>query len=156
VAFPDDLLEQAHHLAKREPKRPRQASLRRAISTAYYALFHLLTTDAVSNWKIASQRARLARTFEHGRMKVASGRAANATFAGEDPIAAAHLRNVAGAFSELYEDRQIADYDSATQWSRTEVLTQIDIVEQAFASWRSIRDQHIASEYLLSLFVKER
>jgi hypothetical protein len=89
-------------------------------------------------------------------MKVASGRAASATFAGEDPIAAAHLRNVAGAFSELYEDRQIADYDSATQWSRTEVLTQIDIVQQAFASWRSIRDQQIASEYLLSLFVKER
>lgn len=41
MAFPDDLLEQAVHLARREPGRPRQASLRRAISTAYYALFHL-------------------------------------------------------------------------------------------------------------------
>jgi uncharacterized protein (UPF0332 family) len=42
MAFPDDLLEQANHLANREPELPRQASLRRAVSAAYYALFHLL------------------------------------------------------------------------------------------------------------------
>ncbi len=41
-----DLLEQARHLANREPKRPKQASLRRAVSRAYYALFHLLTAAA--------------------------------------------------------------------------------------------------------------
>lgn len=156
MAFPDDLLEQAHHLAKREPKRPRKASLRRAISTAYYALFHLLTMEAVSNWRIAAQRPILARIFEHNKMRAASGRAANAPFPGEDPAVVAHLRNVASAFHELHEDRQIADYDNLTQWSRTEVLTQIDLVEQAFASWRAIRDQGIASDYLLSLFVKER
>ena len=42
MRLPEGLLEQAQHLVKREPKRPKQASLRRAISTAYYALFHLL------------------------------------------------------------------------------------------------------------------
>ena len=156
MAFSDDLLEQALHLAKREPKRPRQASLRRAISTVYYALFHLLITDAVSNWKIASQRPLLARIFEHSRMKVASGRAVSYAFPDADPSVVAHLRNVAGAFSQLYEDRHTADYDNATQWSRTEVLTQINLVQQAFASWRAIRDQDIASDYLLSLFVKDR
>jgi hypothetical protein len=41
-----DLLQQAEHLARLEPRRPRQASLRRAISTAYYALFHLLIHEA--------------------------------------------------------------------------------------------------------------
>lgn len=40
-----DLLEQAEHLAKRETKKPKQASLRRAVSSAYYALFHLLVSD---------------------------------------------------------------------------------------------------------------
>jgi hypothetical protein len=86
VAFPDDLLEQAHHLAKRdERKRPRQASLRRAISTTYYALFHLLIMEAVSNWRIAAQRPLLARIFEHNKKKAASGRASNAPFPGEDP-----------------------------------------------------------------------
>jgi hypothetical protein len=38
MSFADDLLEQAYHLANRESKKPKQASLRRAVSTAYYAL----------------------------------------------------------------------------------------------------------------------
>jgi uncharacterized protein (UPF0332 family) len=156
MAFANDLLEQALHLAKRERKRPRQASLRRAISTAYYALFHLLITDAVSLWRITSQRPALARLFEHKRMKDASARAANSTFAQIDPVVAAHLRSVASAFKQLYEDRHTADYDNATQWSSTEVVTQIGLVQQAFASWKAIRDEDIANDYLLSLFVKDR
>ena len=46
MPYAHDLLEQAKHLANREKKRPRQASLRRAVSTAYYALFHLLIHEA--------------------------------------------------------------------------------------------------------------
>jgi hypothetical protein len=57
---------------KREKTKPRQASLRRAISTAYYALFNLLIREAASNWKNDAQRMRLARSFEHGKMKVAN------------------------------------------------------------------------------------
>jgi uncharacterized protein (UPF0332 family) len=156
MAFPDDLLEQALHLAKREPKKPRQASLRRAVSTAYYALFHLLIAEAVSNWRIAAQRPLLARIFQHKGMKDASGRAASSAFSGADPTVAAHLRNVANAFNQLYDDRHTADYDNATEWSRTEVLKQINLVQGAFLSWRAIRDQAIANDYLLSLFVKDR
>jgi hypothetical protein len=69
MAFVDDLLEQAQHLANRERKEPRQASLRRAISTAYYALFHLLISEATLNWKRVEYRDALARVFEHGNMK---------------------------------------------------------------------------------------
>ena len=47
----EDLLEQANHLARREKGKPKQASLRRAVSTAYYAAFHLLVAEAVGNWK---------------------------------------------------------------------------------------------------------
>ena len=43
----DDLLAQARHLATRERRRPKQASLRRAVSAAYYALFHYLIDDVV-------------------------------------------------------------------------------------------------------------
>jgi uncharacterized protein (UPF0332 family) len=156
MAFADDLLEQARHLANRERKRPRQASLRRAISTAYYALFHLLISETVLNWKIASQRPGLARIFEHSRMKDASKRAARRNYSGEDPAVASHLRAVANAFSQLYDGRHTADYDNSTQWSRTEVLTQIDVAEQAFSSWKGVRGQAIANDYLFSLFVKER
>jgi hypothetical protein len=71
MAFADDLLEQAEFLANREPVHPKQASLRRAVSTAYYALFHLLIGEAVGNWGIARQRSVLARTFDHAKMKSA-------------------------------------------------------------------------------------
>ena len=46
MSLHSDLLEQATFLVKREPRRPRQASLRRAISAAYYSLFHLLIFEA--------------------------------------------------------------------------------------------------------------
>ena len=41
-----DLLEQALRLAKLDAKKPKQANLRRAISSAYYALFHMLVNEA--------------------------------------------------------------------------------------------------------------
>jgi hypothetical protein len=69
MRLPEGLLEQAQHLVRREPRRPKQASLRRAISTAYYALFHLLISEAVLNWKRAADRAALARMFEHAHMR---------------------------------------------------------------------------------------
>src|ERR1700684_3228614 len=72
LALHNDLLEQAEHLARREPKRPRQASLRRAVSAAYYALFHFLISEATLNWRQSSQRAALGRYFQHGSMAKAS------------------------------------------------------------------------------------
>lgn len=66
MSLAKDLLEQAKHLASRERKRPKQASLRRAVSTAYYAVFYLLIGEAVRNWSRSDQRAKLARAFEHG------------------------------------------------------------------------------------------
>jgi hypothetical protein len=159
MAFCDHLLEQAQHLANREPRRPRQASLRRAVSTAYYALFHLLTSEAVSNWKRKEQRAQLARAFEHRRMKECSKDTANpqkSPFAGHDSAVVEHLRTVADAFTTLQHNRHIADYDNSTQWTRTEVLAHIDRAVAAFSSWRTIRDEVIAQDYLVSLLVKER
>ena len=74
MALARDLLEQAKHLASREPKRPNQASLKRAVSTVYYALFHLLIDAAILNWKNAHQRAQIARAFDHRSMKYAANR----------------------------------------------------------------------------------
>jgi uncharacterized protein (UPF0332 family) len=159
MAYPDDLLEQAEHLANREIENPRQASLRRAISSAYYALFQLLVSESVSQWRIAYQRPQLARIFDHARMNVASTRVLNEKlfpFIGQDPASVAHLKTIATTFNELYEHRQTADYDTSTQWSRTEVLALIDLVKESFKSVDAIRSESIANDYLLSLFVKDR
>ena len=40
---PRDLIETARGLTELSPRRPTQANLRRAVSTAYYAVFHSLT-----------------------------------------------------------------------------------------------------------------
>ena len=63
MGLADDLLAQAYHLLNKDGDAPIEASLRRAVSTAYYALFHLLIGDAVGNWGITRQRSELARTF---------------------------------------------------------------------------------------------
>jgi uncharacterized protein (UPF0332 family) len=46
VSLAADLVDQAAHLTALERGRPKQASLRRAVSSAYYSLFHLIVDDA--------------------------------------------------------------------------------------------------------------
>lgn len=73
MSFPEDMLEIAEELANRDPNRPKQASLRRAISTAYYALFHLLVQDSASRLVPGADndplRNLVSRAFNHGSMK---------------------------------------------------------------------------------------
>src|SRR5713226_7722210 len=158
MPYPDHLLEQAKHLANREKKRPRQASLRRAASTAYYSLFHLLIHEATLNWKRVEQRALLARFFEHGKMKAASDKQRGECnrYIGSNPPPAPgheldcmrHLQRVADTFFQAQQQRHTADYDSATTWTRTEVLTLIDLVDAALKSWHEIREEPVAQVYL--------
>ena len=166
MSYADHLLEQARHLAHRERKRPRQASLRRAISTAYYALFHLLISEATLNWKRADQRALLARFFEHGKMRAASERQrgeCNRFIDSTPPPAPGreldcmrHLHIVANTFIQAQQQRHTADYDNAGQWNRLRALTLISQVEAAFESWRAIRDEPAAHAYLISLLGNPR
>src|SRR5258708_5295791 len=149
MPFADDLFEQARHLATREKKRPRQASLRRAVSTAYYALFHLLVSEATLNWKRADQRPLLARFFEHGKMKAASERQRGECkeFINSKPPPGPELDclrrllQVADTFYIAQQRRHLADYDNSKPWTRTQALNLIQSVEQAFQSWRVIREQ---------------
>ena len=157
MAFADDLLEQAQHLARREKKKPKQASLRRAVSTAYYALFHLLIAETVSNWKNINQRADLARAFEHGRMKQASkpGNIAK-LFSHQTLLVVTNLSSVANAFTQLQQSRHRADYDNSAKWTRTQVMTQINLAIDAFQALRTIRTEKPAQDYLLSLLIRDR
>ena len=156
MALSDDLLEQANHLANREPKRPRQASLRRAVSTAYYSLFHLLVSSAISQWKSPQQRAQMARGFEHRAMKEASKKIPNKQVDPADVFVADHLKIVAKAFVELQQHRHAADYSYVEKWSRTEVQSHVDTAADALTSWKIIQNEELARDYLVSLLIKER
>src|SRR5579864_2250274 len=140
MAFPDDLLEQAQHLAQREPKRPKQASLRRAVSTAYYALFHLLITETTKNWKRPAERHTLARMFEHtlmGKVCTAKRDELNAYFNTHPPPSpildvSRQLHIVAETFVQMLQHRHIADYDSSAKWTRTDAIEKSESVKAAF------------------------
>jgi uncharacterized protein (UPF0332 family) len=148
-------------LANREPKRPKQASLRRSVSTAYYALFHLLISEATLNWKRVERRPLLARFFEHGKMKSASDKQRGECTRffnskpppppGADLDCMRHLHRVADTFFEAQQQRHTADYDNSKDWTRTEAVRLIAKVDSAFQSWRAIRDNAAAQAYLISL-----
>jgi uncharacterized protein (UPF0332 family) len=151
-----DLLEQARHLANRESKRPKQASLRRAVPTAYYVLFHPLTTAAVANWRTARQRSDLARAFTHSTMKEACKRTNNAAFPAASQTQVRSLKRIATIFVRLQQQRETADYDNAIRWSRTEALAQIDMAQEAFDLWSAIRGEAMAEDFLLQLLIQKR
>jgi uncharacterized protein (UPF0332 family) len=157
----NDLLEQAYHLAKRERQRPRQASLRRAVSAAYYALFHLLISEATRHWNLAHQRPMLSRLFAHSKMLDASNKQRGqckdyfkttpGPTAGPDFDCMTYLQAISFTFSQVQQHRHEADYDIAKKWTRTEATQIIDQVEAAFQNWKVIRNHKFAQAYLLSL-----
>ena len=164
MAFPTDLLELARDIAKLREDSTHQASLRRAVSTTYYALFHLLISEATANWARPELRAILGRSFDHGPMKTASeskiaqiNTRLKSTQSGQDSIVDIHLRTVADAFVQAQKRRIEADYNIAKDWTPVEVETQIALVADAFKAWESIRDEAVAQAYLVSLLgTKER
>jgi uncharacterized protein (UPF0332 family) len=150
--FADDLLEAAYHLAYRNVN-PNQASLRRAVSTAYYALFHLLIDEAVGNWGVARHRSILARTFEHGSMKKVCDECTKNFYSAGKPASVVRLKDVAQTFVELQQNRLTADYDNSYVWTQVTAVGLIEKASQAFDNWRAIRAQDEAQDFLLSLFL---
>lgn len=155
MTFPADLLEQARHLAKKDPNRPKQASLRRAISTAYYALFHLLTSEAARLFAKDKKLSHLLlRTYGHGEMYDVS----SAFSRGEWPrvydsvksefsIPDA-LKQVAQTFADLQQARHTADYDLTVRYSRSDTFDLVERAEKAFRDWQAIRNDDLARIYL--------
>jgi hypothetical protein len=70
MGYPHDLLHASWTISRSVPED--EALFRRAVSTAWYALFHLLIGDACANWANTAQRNKLGRQFDHRRMKEAS------------------------------------------------------------------------------------
>jgi hypothetical protein len=164
--LPEGLLEQAQHLVKREPKRPKQASLRRAISTAYYALFHLLISEAVLNWRPAEDRVELARMFEHTDMRSICAnkrddlnkefKKKKAGRPNQEEAVKRNLHRVVNTFVQMHEQRELADYDYSSNWTRTDVLPKVEGVAAAFKAWKAIRNEDIAQAFLFTLLYKKR
>ena len=164
MAYPEDLLEQARHLAQREPKRPKQASLRRAVSSAYYALFHLLASETAKNWKRPAERPTVERMLNHDPMGSVCRKKRDELkawlntnpAAGPELDRAKHLLTVTTTFAGMLHHRHTADYDNSAKWTRFEASDIIDAVTGAFASWKAIKHHHDAQNFLVTLLLRER
>ena len=162
-----NLLEQAHGLQRMGTRgRPRQSSLRRSVSTAYYSVFHLLT-DASAKHLIGAGRERRAmrlavrRGFEHSTM-----RSVCKTFGGGGTLPAvlqaaapsgpvsADLRDVAVLFVTLQDERHLADYDLTREYSRGEARQLVDEVQDLYDNlWPGLKSDPHRDVFLVALLL---
>jgi hypothetical protein len=106
----EDLLKIADDLAGQDgPGRPREAYLRRSLSTSYYALFHALARLCADELVGVTSRnsepwIRVYRALEHVAAKTALNRS-------DVQKLDSAVKMFATAFTQLQEKRQTADYD---------------------------------------------
>jgi hypothetical protein len=168
VSLATDLLEQAVHLADRERGRPRQASLRRAVSTAYYSLFHLILDDA-SRYLVASSRLRpmVVRSFDHRALRSAADALVQISASAQaksklrphfDLPIAADLLTVCAAFGALQDKRHDADYNIDAKFTRGATMGLVGEAVGAHAAWLRVRSTHNAHAFVLlaANLLKER
>ncbi len=148
---PLDFLETARDLATSSKRRPRQANLRRAVSTTYYALFHCLANccaDMVVGGA-GSDRSRPAwrqtyRALGHGTAKT---RCKNQNIR-QFPV---EIQDLANVFVDMQKKRHSADYDPDAVFSKPEVVQDIDEAETVIRGFprASRRDRRAFAVYLL-------
>ena len=126
----------ARKLANAGKQRPRQADLRRAISTAYYAVFQALAKDAadllvgVGPRRALPAWAHVYRALEHGLAKSACKEVRNLGFP-------AGIVSCAGTCIELQEVRHRADYDPNSRFTRAEALDWVSRADGAISALRN-------------------
>ena len=138
----DDLLDTASDLVRRETGRPRQASLKRAVSSAYYGLFHALAHECVSQtvgWRFRSPDfwsavTPIYRALDHGTARTIFKRLAS------DARTSSDLRSMAQAFVDLQAERIRADYDPKPAFNRADAIQSVDRAKRAVALLRALSD----------------
>jgi uncharacterized protein (UPF0332 family) len=142
----------ARKLARASPTKPRQAELKRAVSTAYYAVFHALAKDAanlltgVGQMRTSGAWVHVYRALDHGFAKNACR---------EVRVVPPALMDCADEFIELQEARHKADYDPRASFTRVEALEWTSRAEVAIAKLRtaSRRDR---KTFAVQLLLKKR
>lgn len=119
-------------------RRPRQSDLRRAVSTAYYALFHALCRNCADAFigTVGARRSEPAwrqayRSLDHSR---ARDRFRNRQVMGKFP---ADIQDFGNVFVRVQEQRYAADYDPSWRAVKAAVLTDIASAEAVIGKLRS-------------------
>jgi hypothetical protein len=138
VPDPDHLLEQADRLiASTGGGTPRQVDLRRAISNAYYALFHAVTTEAADDFVGRTHRHTpryqlVYRSVEHKSLRRLCEDIVKSTlpprYSDHEPAGSfgPDLQFFAAAVIDLQEKRHLADYDPLFRVTKSEALLDVE------------------------------
>ena len=134
---PADLIELARETARRDPGRPKSVSLRRSVSSAYYALFHALaylSADELVGWRQPyAVFTPIYRSLEHNRARSVLNAARQAGPRGSS------IEGIAVAFAALQDARHTADYNPEPfPLSRSGTLELIASAEEAVEALRSL------------------
>lgn len=175
MSLADALLQQAWDLLDLDPRRPKQVNLRRAISGAYYALFHRLISDATYGvtggaTSGGATRDAVARWFTHGRMVATAKSFASSLGLKKGPVrnllldtttaspthrVPSDLVDVANAFVALQNARHEADYDLTAWYSRATARLLVGRSESAFHALQRLQHDPTYGLFLLLLLTGE-
>jgi uncharacterized protein (UPF0332 family) len=166
MAIPDHehLLDQADLLI--QPRRPgpaRQADIRRAISAAYYALFHFIMTQA-ADLVIGSTRRRdprysvVYRSVDHSQVRAVCQAVRSA--APDQRLTALmprhrfseRLRSFAALVQELQAQRHAADYDPSENFRLSDARQAISGARAALGAYQAAGTEERAAFLTLLLF----
>jgi hypothetical protein len=158
----DDLLKLAKELVDRNPAAPAEADLRRAVSTAYYAIFHMLVCEATTRLVTPiAIRPRVARSFDHRIMKIVCQEYARLTpnavgqlIAPSGEIVPKEIKDLATEFGALQQARLDADYDTAAVITPAQAQADVQRAVGAFTNWAAIRADPAADTFLAELLCR--
>ncbi len=115
--------------------KPTQPNLKRAVSTAYYAMFDALAKDCADLFIGKGAEARKSkawrqvyRALQHGAAKTACEAAKNMNFPQE-------LLDFADAFVMLQQERHTADYDPHSKYNRAQTIALIRLAEDTIKAF---------------------
>jgi hypothetical protein len=139
---PDWLIRQAQDLGgfTSGPGQPRNSDLRRAVSSAYYALFHQISDGVICS--VFPRSARMNQLQLRRHITHASVKRVSSWISGDQPsshlvdlvkeLRSDHLvTQVAQSFSHLLQQRELADYDHLADFRKEVVVVDVVRARQA-------------------------
>lgn len=162
MALHEQLLTLARELMPSNSAAPAEANLRRGISTAYYALYHLLVHEATTRLvAIPSLRPRIARAYDHKSIKLVCQEydtlAKNATgqlITSAGQVVPRGLKEIASQFVLLQQARHQADYDTAATITPEQAEAEVLRAEFAFLEWEVVKADPAADTFLAELLCR--
>jgi hypothetical protein len=149
IPNPEQLFEQANRLIEPHGRgAPRQVDIRRAISAAYYGVFHFILRETADEFIGAGLRgsplhvlayrsvahARLAELCAEARKSPLPPRLARVAPAG---AFSRRIRDFAGLLLELKEKREAADYDPSLKFKIADAAQIVQTAQSAIGRFQS-------------------